>query len=423
MSDSVSSILENKDFIYELIPFEEIKKEFENETFAKLSDKAFERLGIILHNLPGQIANKAIEKANTKVVEEISKDAYKIIMKDGMHLAKSKTLDNAFKGLVFDSNNNLVTHADLIPITLDGSIAVQAPQLALGAFNAMSIATGQYFLSQINGKLEDLETGLSDIMDYLQMEKRCEILANDITIMNIYSNLDYILANDFERQSVSSNLKQIKRDSLSNILLLKAKIESSKDKLNLTSKSKAEDLTEVFEELNKDMPQYWCAIRGYANASVLDTIIAEMDSGEYIDNIKNDLSNIFSQYNAVIESVDNKIQIFIERVKDLNKKKKIPAAVKSLADFVPAYNLIGISVKLLAFGAMELDEHLEKVSKEKKKKALSDNEVFWAACKNLEPLEECIKVLDDYKINRNSPVELICTDDEAYIKYGELKVV
>ena len=423
MSKSNLSFLENKDIIYELIPLEEIKKELKNETFTKLSDKAFEKLDMVLQSIPGQLANKIAENANAKIVEEVSKGAYKVILKDGMHLAKSKALKGAYRGLVYDSNNNLVTHADLIPVSLDGSVVAQAPQLALGVFNAMSIATGQYFLSQINSKIEELETGLSDIMDYLQAEKRSEIMANDITIMKLYNNLDYILNNDFERQTISANLKQIKRDSLSNMLLLKTRIEATKDKLNLTTKSKAEDLTEVFAELNRDIPQYWCAIRSYSNSAVLDTIIAEMDAAEYIDSIKNDLQEVAMQYQATLDGVDNKIQLFIEKAKDFNKTKKIPNVIKSVVDCVPAANLIGAGIKVLAIGAIEIDEHIEKASKEKKKKAISEHEAFWEACKNLESFEECTKLLDEYKVNRNSQVELICTDDEAYIKYGDLKVI
>jgi len=423
MTNKLFPTLETEDVKYEIVPLEELTDLRDNDNYEILSNKVFGEISMVFQNIPGQLAQKTAEKAAEKTLEEVSKNAYKVVLKDGMHLAKSKSLKGAYRGLVFDSDNVLQTHADLIPISLDGSVVAKAPQLALGAFNAMSIATGQYFLSQINGKLEEIETGLSDILDYLQVEKRSEILANDITIMNVYKNLDFILDNDYERQSISAQLKQIKRESLSNFLFLKTQIESTKDKLNLTTKSKAEDLNVVFEELNKDIPQYWCTIRSHINSAVLDTVISEMDSVNYIDNLKSDLTEMALQYEGTIKSVDNKIQLFIEKAEDLNRKKKLPNAVKSVADFVPAYNLVGVGIKLLAYSVVEIDEYIEKTSKKKKEKALGDRDDFWSACKNLEPLEESIKLLDEYKKNRNSEIELICTDEEAFIKYGDLKVV
>ena len=86
---------------------------------------------------------------------------------------------------------------------------------------------------------------------------------------------------------------------------------------------------------------------------------------------------------------------------------------------MPIYNYIGLGIKAVVHGVDEIDSHIEKESKNKKQKALTDREVFWTACKNLMPLEESVALIDEYKRSQNSPLEIICTEDEAYIKYDD----
>jgi len=159
-------------------------------------------------------------------------------------------------------------------------------------------------------------------------------------------------------------------------------------------------------------------VRSYINSTVLEAILAEMDDPNYLNNIKEDLMEKVSQYNQSCESVDNKIGEFIEKAKALNKKKKLPKAVKEIALYAPGYNAVGVGVKAMAVGAAEIDAFIEKDAREKKENALQEREEFWNACRNLDPLEETAELVEIYKINRNSPVELICTDEGAYMRYA-----
>lgn len=147
-----------------------------------------------------------------------------------------------------------------------------------------------------------------------------------------------------------------------------------------------------------------------------------MDSPKYIDGVKADLNNKILQYEKDCNDIDKKIRTFINKVDDLNKKKVLPSAVKGIADAVPIYGAgwTGLVIKALAFGASEYDEHRERSSKHKKEKALEMRDEFWSACVNMSPLEESTQLLGDYKMSRNSSTEIICSDENAYIKYGEL---
>ena len=75
----------------------------------------------------------------------------------------------------------------------------------------MAVATGQFFLSQINGKLNLLEDGISAVMGYMEVKTQSEVIANDYSLMNIFKNLENIKKNDVERQSTLVELKMIKK--------------------------------------------------------------------------------------------------------------------------------------------------------------------------------------------------------------------
>lgn len=252
MVEPNNAIIDNDSLSYEIIPVDE--EELIEQGYMKLPNKVFTRVSMALQNVPGQVAQQVTINAANKAAEELSKNAYKLVLKEGLHLANSKSLEGAYKGLALNTQNNLTTQADWLPISLDGSVVSRAPQIALGVFNAMSIATGQYFLSQINSKIAEIETGLKDIISYLEAEKRSEITANDMTLMGIFNNLGYIMSNDFERQITATELKEIKRESLSNLLFFQSKIDSIKEDLKITSKSKGDDLAEVFKNLYRDLP-------------------------------------------------------------------------------------------------------------------------------------------------------------------------
>lgn len=120
MDKNKKSLFEDEEIEYEIIPYNE--EIIEDNGYEKLPKEIFENVSFIWQSIPGQVAQKATEVAANKAAEELTKNAYRVVLKKGMHLANSKTLKGAYKGLAFwDQGNHLATHADWVPISLDGS--------------------------------------------------------------------------------------------------------------------------------------------------------------------------------------------------------------------------------------------------------------------------------------------------------------
>lgn len=404
-----------KEYENSVIEIEEVSydiDEIEKQGYEKLPQSVFEKLSMGLHYLPGNISGVVVKSMANKNIRDISSGAFKAIIKDGWHLAKSRSMAGAFKGLAF-SNNKLVGHADMLPISPEGNMVPIGPQAALGVFTVISMVTGQFFLSQINKKIGAIEDELSDIKRYLETQKRAEVIANDDIILNIYKNLSYILENESERQATSIELKLIKKESLSSALLFHSKIEA----ITFTKDSKEEDLNNGIKDLEGSLPQYWCAVRSYIIATVLETILMEMDDPDYLDKVRNDLIKKVQQYSADYRSAKERIIEFINTFPSLNRSCVIPEFIRKIGWMMPATDLVTGGIKASILLASAADSSAEIKSSEKKHEVMKKTKSVWKACDDLEPLTNEIEQIDIYKLTHNNPLDIICTNEAAYVKY------
>ena len=65
--------------------------------------------------------------------------------------------------------------------------------ICLGAFTAMSVISGQYFLSQINSSLTQISSGLDKILEFLYGDKRAELLSEVSFIRFAYKNYKSVM--------------------------------------------------------------------------------------------------------------------------------------------------------------------------------------------------------------------------------------
>lgn len=98
------------------------------------------------------------------------------------------------------------------------SFLVTTPQaLMLGAFTAMSIVSGQYFLSQINNKLETLNWKLDKILEFLYGDKKSELLSEISFAKYAYDNFESIMVHEQHRVATITSLQQSKKVAMKDI--------------------------------------------------------------------------------------------------------------------------------------------------------------------------------------------------------------
>ena len=408
-----NDLIENNERGIEICHIEDDSFDPVKHGYKKVSKEALENFSLISR----YVVNEVVQNSGAKEAEKMLEGAYKVVIKEGMHLGSSSTKKGAVKGLLFsDDKNALVGQADWIKI--DGKEVLRSTQIVSGVFNAMSIVTGQYYLSEINRDLTSIKAGVDEIHDFLKTDKASSIKADNITLMKMCRDYDYIMGNDSERLASSVELKRIKSESIKNIEFFKTKSKSVR--WGIKPDMKAESFRGKMKELEEYYPQYWCAVFNFILAEALDVAITEMASSEYLTNRYIDANREVMNYKASFKSSIDAINNYIRKSKELNKKGKLPKELADIANAIPTLGIPAVvGVKAAAVGAVGIDNKITNDSKKKKKKAESQKEKLLQACDDCEPLDTVVRKIEEYRVAKNSEAEYVKIGDSVYVKYIE----
>lgn len=385
------------------------EEELKKKGYCKLPKDALSKIDYLMQYIPGHAAWIATNKEAQKTISEIGENAFKVVLKKGLHLGKSSAANGAFKGMAFSEEGQLNSVPDLVPIDPGAMAASMAPQLALGIFNAMSIATGQYFLSEINSKLRKIDAGINDIKSFLETDKKSESLSDRLTMEHIQRDLVFIMDNVMERQATSVELKRIKNRSMSNCRFYMTRVESTRNKLHRSSDFKT--YIAITKDLEKDYPQYMLSVHNYITASFFDSVITGMDDPAYLARIYADALALIQNYEKSYRDSDHRAKAYIKGNPELNKgNHRGGLSVK-----LPAVGWLA-SVQVSSSGVEVIDKKAISKSRSKKSSAYERERKLLEACSDVEPLKMTADMIRRYQSLRNNPAELILVNNAAFVK-------
>ncbi|MFT9266250.1 hypothetical protein [Oenococcus sp.] len=105
---------------------------------------------------------------------------YRAVLKNGESLVKSRTMDGAFRGIT-RGENGINGMPNLIPIKGN-----QLPIAAVAnVMNVASLVVGQYYMTEINGKLEKMDKSVSEISDYQKREFKSRLQSLVVTVQSL----------------------------------------------------------------------------------------------------------------------------------------------------------------------------------------------------------------------------------------------
>ena len=86
--------------------------------------------------------------------------------------------------------------------------SVMVPLLA---FEAMAIASGQYFMTEINRDLKLINLKIDKILDFLYGDKKSELLAEISFVQGVHRNFRSIMAHEEQRLATIVNLQAARK--------------------------------------------------------------------------------------------------------------------------------------------------------------------------------------------------------------------
>lgn len=149
--------------------------------------------------------------------------------------------------------------------------------LMYNTFSALSMATGQYFMRQINSNLRDIQTKLNEVLDFLYTDKSCEIYAEAKMVFSIYRNAVSIMKHPEQRTAALQTIQSAKILSERSIQFY------YRDMKKLAAKHGSLDA------LENDLNNYTQAVSLYGVCSVLEIVLSENYDENFMKYIEKEL--------------------------------------------------------------------------------------------------------------------------------------
>lgn len=203
---------------------------------------------------------------------------------------------------------------------------------ALGVFTAMSIASGQYFLSQINNELKMMKLNIDKILEFLYGDKKAELMAEVSFVKYAYQNFSSIMESDAQRVATISSLQSAKKVAMKDIEFYMSDLDST---VNGRGSGDVASVTDKAFQIKESLE---LSIQLYGMSSVLETYYAqnhipaylkyiEADMISYIDKCEKRMLSSFSVLGKRISDYKGKIW---EKINKSSYEKSVGELVDSL---------------------------------------------------------------------------------------------
>ncbi len=202
-------------------------------------------------------------------------NAYTVRFPEGIqgHLMQYKNggVGSAIQG----RDGKIVAHASFEQMTTQAAI--------LGAFNTMALLSGQYFLSEINSKLEKISLSIDKILEFLYGEKRAELLSEISFTKYAYANYSSIMTCDAQRTATIAGLQAAKKVAIKDIEFYAADLDSA---VNIKDISNLKELVDKVFQI-KDCMVF--SVQLCVMTTILEMYYARNYIPAYIDYIEQEL--------------------------------------------------------------------------------------------------------------------------------------
>lgn len=189
--------------------------------------------------------------------------------------------------------------------------------LANAGFNAVSMVVGQYYMNEINNKLEDIKNDINEISNYLDSEYQGKVMNIISTLKEITDNMVEILNNEFSTKKRYDEIIDLEKEC-------KTLLGQANDEIKRNIPD--EDIEyKQYEKILKNISKW------FARQQLLQRLLLEIGNLRYVLACGNETSELsHSQYNIYLEqtnSINEKLENLHAKMSkeygiDLEKSRK-----------------------------------------------------------------------------------------------------
>lgn len=365
---------------------------------------------------PQLLTEKAKNATIQRSFEEVTKNSYKCILDPSKHLATIKGTTDVYIGGALDNKTNQVA-GQARWLKNDAQLTVSnAPDIALNAFNALSVVTGQYFMSQVNSNLLEINSGIQGIQKYLEEKEESELKTAIQELDYILNHLQFIKKSPERIQNTIAQIDGIRKTSRDAINLNKKLIDNVMKQENVSDKEAV--INENLNKIRKNLIQYRFAVYIYNRAHILKVYLNNITDTEELQLYYDELATIAQEYKDSFHNAIKCTDNYLNETNALNKAGKMQI-VFSLGSGIAATLLGGRNgnYKLGNQAASIVNDLFDDNRKKKKNEFVLTQEEYNEHMSDMMMVESSVKAMEKYIDISHKPVEIISCEGDYYIKY------
>lgn len=224
-----------------------------------------------------------VQNAPAAIAEGATAQAYFAKFPEGLPHTLVNLKQGGVGSMIRGENGRFAGHASFYQF--------QTQALILGAFTAMSIASGQYFLAQINSQLDMMQKKLDDVLQFLYGDKKAELISEMKFAQYAYANFNPIMDNEVQRIATITNLQEGKKIAMKDIEFY---IEDLYAKANKEVKD-GKGWIAATEEAFKTKECLELSIQLYVMTTVLEVYYSQNQDQTYLDYLEKDMTTYVSK--------------------------------------------------------------------------------------------------------------------------------
>lgn len=265
MNEQETSLQEIKSYgDFEIKPIEKKIDFSKGYTQLKMSRDQKKHMSVLVQNIPSLVAAGTLA------------ETYVAVFPDGLHHTLMSLGQGGFSSTYIEGGK----------IAGTASLYSTATQAAiLGAFTAMSIVSGQYFLSQINSELKVMKLNIDKILEFLYGEKKAELMSEVSFVKYAYQNYSSIMGCEPQRIATISSLQNARKVAMKDIEFYVSDLDSI---VNGKDGSDVGTLTEKAMQIKESLE---LSMQLYGMSSVLEIYYAQNHEADYIKYIDSEMTS------------------------------------------------------------------------------------------------------------------------------------
>jgi len=181
----------------------------------------------------------------------------------------------------------------------------------LGAFTAMSAVTGQYFLAEINNRMDMMGQKLDKILEFLYSDKKAELMAELSFTKYAHQNYMSIIGHEQHRLATIVSLQEAQKVAMKDIEFYMDDLDS---KVNRDIK-KYTDLELLVKDAFRTRNCLELSLQLYVTASLLEVYYAENYDAYYLINVEDTVGSYINRCEKRMIGAFNRLSLKVDTFK------------------------------------------------------------------------------------------------------------